>query len=176
MSPDLANDLTAETTTTRLTVGEKSLAGGYDGDTETALNTGQLLGAAIDAVTRTGDSLDSLDRRTTTVSITEHKLQESTMGLFSHLIPVDVSLIDEDLGNAYLHLGRRHGNTLMSDRHRVANSRKHVCNRICNGHGYHEAFRTPGSSPLDANSRTQMRHIPKSRRYARARPQRLQRL
>ncbi len=42
MSPDLAHDLAAETTATCLSVGEKTLAGGHHGDTEAALDTGQL--------------------------------------------------------------------------------------------------------------------------------------
>jgi hypothetical protein len=42
ISPDLAHDLTAETTATGLTVGEKTLAGGHHGDTEATLNAGKL--------------------------------------------------------------------------------------------------------------------------------------
>ena len=41
---------------------------------------------------------------------------------------------------------------------------------------YHEDLRTPGSSPRLASSRKQIRQILNFRRYARGRPQRLQRL
>src|SRR5690242_18407679 len=41
---------------------------------------------------------------------------------------------------------------------------------------HHDAFRTPGIIPDNANSRKQMRHRPNRRRNARDRPQRLQRL
>jgi hypothetical protein len=40
---------------------------------------------------------------------------------------------------------------------------------------YQLAFRTPGIIPDSANSRKQMRQMPKRRRYARERPQREQR-
>ena len=41
---------------------------------------------------------------------------------------------------------------------------------------HQDAFRTPGIIPNNANSRKQIRQTPKRRRYARDRPQRLQRL
>jgi hypothetical protein len=41
---------------------------------------------------------------------------------------------------------------------------------------YQLAFRTPGIIPLKASSLKQIRHSPNRRRYARDRPQRLQRL
>jgi hypothetical protein len=98
------------------------------------------------------------------------------MRILAHVESIDEALIDEDLGDPYLLFGRWHGNTLMTDRNSVADSGEHVSNGIGCDHRYHEAFLTPGSSPLDANSRTQIRHMPKSRMNARARPHRLQRL
>jgi hypothetical protein len=49
------------------------------------------------------------------------------------------------------------------DGHRVADAGEHVGDGIGH-HDYHDAFLTPGSSPDDASCRTQIRHMPKSRR------------
>ena len=51
---------------------------------------------------------------------------------------------------------------LVPDRNRIADSGEHVGDRV--GDHYQDAFLTPGSSPRCASSRTQMRHMPKSRR------------
>jgi hypothetical protein len=105
ISPHLADDLPTETTLARLTIGKKTLAGGDDCHAETALNTGQFFRAAIHTVTGTRDSLDSLDSGGTSLAVSKHKLQRAQMGILGHLIPVDIALIDEDLGNSDFDLG-----------------------------------------------------------------------
>ncbi len=110
-----------------------------------------------------GDALYALDDRPTAAPVPEHQLQRVPVPVLGNLEPVYEALVDEDLGYADLHLRGRHGNPLVTDRDRVADTSQHVCNWISDD-AHREAFLTPGSSPLDASSRTQIRHMPKSRR------------
>src|SRR5262249_40088067 len=64
----------------------------------------------------------------------------------------------------------------------VADASEEISNRISHRHiryflfAYQLLLMTPGISPRNASSRKQRRHISNLRRYARERPQRLQRL
>jgi len=56
MSPNLANDLAAQTTTPGLPVGEDALGRGNNCYAETTLDAGKAIGFAIDPVTWSRDS------------------------------------------------------------------------------------------------------------------------
>ena len=50
------------------------------------------------------------------------------------LVVGDVALGLEDVGDADLQLGRRHLDGVMEGRVGIAQTRQHVCDRICHGH------------------------------------------
>src|SRR5690606_10041541 len=117
-SPTLTHDLAAETTATRLTVRHQTLARGDHGHADAALDTRQLRGAPVDAVTRTGHAAQTEDGRAATLAVPEHELQRLRRALTLDLVAVDETLGDEDLCDADLHLRRRHAHALVTDRNR----------------------------------------------------------
>jgi hypothetical protein len=162
MSPHLAEDFAAEMASTRLSIRQEPLARGHHGNTETTLDTGKLTSSLVYAVTGTRDPLDTFDHGLPTSSIAKDQLQLTAMALLGDFVPIDEPLIDEDLGNTHLQLRRRHRYAFVAYRNRVADTSQHVRDRISNN-CHQDAFLTPGSSPREASSRTQMRHMPKSR-------------
>src|SRR3990172_8525829 len=174
ISPNLTYDFAAQTTTASLTIGEQALGSGNDDDAQATLDSGQFTGRGIDAVSWFGYPPDALDSREALPTVTEPDLQLPLRPFALHLEAVDIALGGEDARDALLEPGSRHDRFLASHHGGVAHPGEHVGDGIVH-HGYHEAFLTPGNSPREASCRTQMRHIPKSRRYARARPHRWQR-
>src|SRR5690606_13327491 len=163
ISPDLANDLASETAPARLPVGEQALGGGHDHDTQPSLHTGQFGGAPVDPVAGLGHAAQTLDHRAAPVHVTQVQGQRLAGTRRLHIVPVDEPFLRQDPSHLLLQSGGRHAHGLVADGHGVADPGEHVGDGIGH-HDYHDAFLTPGSSPREASSRTQMRHMPKSRR------------
>src|SRR5690606_36228243 len=163
ISPNLAYDLAAEPAPTRLPVREQALVSRADDHTQAALRSGNLRSTAVDPVAGLGDPAQALDHRPVPVRIAKLERQDLAGTGGGHVVTVDVALFGEDSGDLFLQLRRRHRHVVVSDGDGVADPGEHVRDRIGH-HDYHDAFLTPGSSPLEASSRTQIRHMPKSRK------------
>src|SRR5690606_9542478 len=163
ISPDLADDLAPEAAAARLPIGKQSLGGGHDYDTQSPLHPGQLGGTLVHPVAGLRDATQTLDHRTTPVHVPKAQGERLARTGRLHIVAVDVAFLGQDPGHLFLELGRRHADGLVADGLGVADPGEHVGDGVGH-HDYHDAFLTPGSSPREASSRTQIRHMPKSRR------------
>src|SRR6185369_5683106 len=91
---------------------------------------------------------------------------------------LDEALFLEDLRDPDLELGRGHVDLLVLGPARVADAGQQIGDRIAHHRGrpYQLALITPGTSPLRASSRKQIRHAWNLRRKPRGRPHSLHRL
>ena len=85
--------------------------------------------------------------------------------------------LQQDAGDLRLEVRGGHLDVVAVGVQAVADAREEVCDGVGHRHrGYQLDFVMPGIMPSCWISRTQIRHRPNLRRYARGRPQRLQRL
>src|SRR5688572_7730526 len=161
-SPNLAQNFAAELAAAGFAIGQEPLRRGNDGDAEPALDPGQFVGGPVDAVPGTGDPLETRDGRRAPGPVTKEDREVGLDRLRGDLESVDVALRCENPGGSLPEVGGRHRHHYVAYRHGIADPRQHVGDGICEH--YQEAFLSPGSSPRWAGWRTQMRHIPKSRR------------
>jgi hypothetical protein len=161
-TPHVGQDLAADPAASGLPVRDHALGRGQDGDAEPAHDPGKLVAHRVHAAAGRGDPLEAGDGPFSLRSV----LQADPEGLVDAL-PFAPEAIHEpfrrkDLEDGLVELGRRHQQVVLVGHVGVADPREHVRNGIGdvgpNERLHHEAFVTPGSSPMWASSRKQIRH------------------
>src|SRR5690606_33195829 len=163
ISPNLTHDFAPEPAPARFAIRQESLGGGYDHHAQATLDPGDVGGPAIDPVAGLGHPAQALDDGLVTVDVAKLDREGLARPGLGHVVTVDEAFLGEDAGDRLLELRRGHRHVVVTNGHGVADAGEHVGDGIGH-HDYHDAFLTPGSSPREASSRTQRRHIPKSRR------------
>src|SRR5690606_12996691 len=136
-SPDVAEDLAADATLARLTVGHEPLAGGHDCDTEAAEHPGDAIGLGVDTKTRLRDALDPGDHALALGRVL-HVDSEGLAGLalaLDHAVAGDEAFLVKHLREGFLQLRRRHRDVVVHRDVGVADAREHVGDGIGHRHG-----------------------------------------
>ena len=116
-------------------VSDNTLVGRYDSDPESAKDLRHILAAGIDTKTRLGNSLDSGDDSFVLVlAVLQGDVQILLDTLPGDLVLLDLSFIDQDIRDSGLHLGNRDIDSIVLCGVCVADSCKHIRDRIVHCH------------------------------------------
>src|SRR5215218_960836 len=158
-SPDVGDDLAADAFAVGLVAGHDSAGSGNDRRAHAAQDLGDLARVDVRAAAGRGDALDAGDDRRALL---------------------DVPPLAQDARQLHLELARRDDHRVVLGAERVPDAREEIGYWIVDCHrsleNYQLDFVRPGMYPSCASSRRQIRQTPNLRKYARERPQRLQRL
>src|SRR5688572_25413503 len=161
---------------------------GQDAGAETTEDGRHIFRSQIDAAAGPADPLEPGHHLLAMRSVLEEHADDLTRlsgSLFRRLLndpeSLDVALILEDPRNLCFQLAGRQIDAGVLRRHRIAEAREHVRNRVCHISvlslkPYQELFVTPVTSPSSASLRKHRRHMSNLRMNARGRPHSLQRL
>src|SRR3954468_3755002 len=207
-SPDVGEDFPTHALLVGLAVGQQSLARRDDRDAESAEHLRETRVLGVDPEAGLADPAHAGDGTLAVPAVLQgdgQRLADLALGGLLDVVGGDVALLLEDLRDALLELAVRHGHRVVVRLVGVAQTSKHVCDRVSHRHGrealsppwfractsgttcsdrwlnrmrsdYQLDLVIPGSSPRCAISRRQMRHRPNFRYTARGRPQRWQRV
>src|SRR6266511_691056 len=171
-SPHVGQDLAADATARGLPVSDHALGGGQDGDAEPAHDPRKLVAHGVHAATWGGDAAQAGDGPFPLRPVLQADPQSPVDALALSLEAVHEPFRREDLEDGLVELGRRHEQVVLVRHVGVADPRQHVGDGIGdvgpNEGFHHDAFVTPGSSPMCASSRKQIRHSRNLRYTARA--------
>src|SRR3954470_20966344 len=190
--PDVGEDFPAHALLVRLAVGQQALARRDDRDAQAAEHLRQAGVLGVDPQARLANPADAGDGALAVAAVLQgdgQRLADLALGRLLHVVRGDVALLLEDLRDALLELAVRHGHRVVVRLVGVAQTSKHVCDRVSHRHGrealsppwfractsgttcsdrwlnrmrsdYQLDLVIPGSSPRCAISRRQMRHRP----------------
>ena len=132
-----------------------SVGCGDDGDSETVENLRNIVALRVDTEARLGNTLDACDDRTLVSAVLQRNSHLLFDAFSADFVFCDVALFLEDTCKFCLDLGYRDDvNGVHLCLHTVADSGKHIGDRICHVHSsissnpYQLAFLTPGIWPL----------------------------
>src|SRR5579864_1008427 len=132
-SPDEAQDLAAHPRAPRVAVGHDAARRRENGDAETSAHPRDLGSAPVDAQAGPADPPQPGDdgrlARRTVAAVPQREAQLVRRFLVDFEVG-DEPLVLENLRDLELHARRRYENRVVPRRHRVADARQHVCDRI----------------------------------------------
>src|SRR5262249_14807439 len=131
-----------------------------DGDAHAAEDRWNLVLRDIDPASRTGDAHQAGDHLLVAGPVLEVHAQRALLLVLDDPVVLDEPFFLEELGDPDLQLGGRDVHLLVLGAVRVANAGQEVGDRIAHHRdgSYQLALITPGTSPLSASSRKQIRH------------------
>src|SRR5437016_3986128 len=136
-SPDLRQELAADTRGASVVAGHHAARGRHDRGTHATQDPRDLLGVDIRPLPRTRDAAQAGDRRAPVLGVLEADLDQFTGAVLArgHDRPgLDVALLGEYPRELALELGRRDLDRLVSGVDRVAHPREEVGDRVGHGH------------------------------------------
>src|SRR5215469_7901527 len=128
--PNLAEDLASKTLFARLPPRHHTARRRQNIDSETAQHTGNLRPAHINAAAGTRHTLDVRDRGLVVVVVLQIYSDNLVPLFFRRLEVRNVAFFLQNAGNLQLQLRSGHIDFLVPGADRIANARKHVCDRI----------------------------------------------
>src|SRR5581483_7141646 len=126
-------------------------------DPHAAEDARDLVLGDVDPAAGPGHAHDAGDDALVAGPVLEVHAQHALLVVLDDAEVLDEALVLEDLGHAHLELGGRNVHLLVLGPTRVPDAGEEVGDRIAS-HDYQLALITPGTSPLSASSRKQMRH------------------
>ena len=136
-----------------LLVGHDALGGGDDGNAETLEHAGELVSARINAEAGLAHAAQALDGLLFAGEILEGDADDALGTVVDHLEVLDVALVEKDLGDGLLHLGRRNVDGLMLGASGVADAGQHIGNGVGD---LHVVFLLYLELPVDAGVATEV--------------------
>ena len=141
--PDKRQDFTADMGRAGGLVGHDALGRGHDGNAQAAENAGQLVSTGIDTQAGLGDAAQAGDNLLLAGVVLQGNADNALGAVVDELEVLDIALVQQDLRDGLLHVGRRHVHGVMLGVVRVADAGEHIRNGIRNVHDVYLLLKLP---------------------------------